>query len=291
LKATALLQSLRALQKKWPRSAWPAELRGWHLHEAEASERDQQWFAALFHLDWVLADARRIRSCAGAATWRQRALTRGGKDPAQRTEVKPRIPPRPPMAKAELIDLGGFYNAGLSETWLPSTTVKSGNDLSELPPKRAESSTACSSTREASSSFRAARWKTWARSFRGKWPTFPSIASASSSTFCTGQRGTRRSARRLGLPGMLRQRRHAGCAIGFRRERARMVVVPAAIADHIGSVRGLPGANTASRAVGMAVRLYQMRWFNQLRDVEIRSLDFYSSMARPAPFLLAVTAE
>jgi len=51
------------------------------------------------------------------------------------------------------------------------------------------------------------------------------------------------------------------------------------------------GSNPASRAVGMAVRLYEMSWVNPLADVEIASIDFISTMEKPAPFLIAITGE
>jgi hypothetical protein len=41
------------------------------------------------------------------------------------------IPPRPAAARAQLLDLTKFYNAGLKETWLPDATP--GSDLAELP--------------------------------------------------------------------------------------------------------------------------------------------------------------
>ena len=40
-----------------------------------------------------------------------------------------------------------------------------------------------------------------------------------------------------------------------------------------------------------SVRLYKRTWENPLPNVEIKSLDFISSMANPSPLLIAVTAE
>jgi len=51
------------------------------------------------------------------------------------------------------------------------------------------------------------------------------------------------------------------------------------------------GNNVASRALGMAVRIYQMPWVNSLPEVEIESIDFLSNMEKAAPFLIAITAE
>jgi hypothetical protein len=51
------------------------------------------------------------------------------------------------------------------------------------------------------------------------------------------------------------------------------------------------GHNTASRALGLTVKLYQMTWLNPLPDVEVQRLDFRSTMENPAPFLIAITVE
>ncbi len=47
----------------------------------------------------------------------------------------PKIPPRDPKARPELIDLSKHYTAALTESWHPASNMagETGNDLSELP--------------------------------------------------------------------------------------------------------------------------------------------------------------
>jgi hypothetical protein len=51
------------------------------------------------------------------------------------------------------------------------------------------------------------------------------------------------------------------------------------------------GENPFSRSQGQTIRLFLTLWKNVEPDVEIESIDYVSSMAEPAPFLVAVTAE
>jgi hypothetical protein len=49
------------------------------------------------------------------------------------------------------------------------------------------------------------------------------------------------------------------------------------------------GTNEASAKAGMVLRIYRTSWVNPHPDLEVASLDFASSMAGSAPFLLALT--
>ena len=51
------------------------------------------------------------------------------------------------------------------------------------------------------------------------------------------------------------------------------------------------GQNAISRGAGQSLRLFLTSWTNSAPEVEIQSLDFVSSMAVPAPFLIAITLE
>ncbi len=51
------------------------------------------------------------------------------------------------------------------------------------------------------------------------------------------------------------------------------------------------GQNGVSSRSGQSLRLFLSTWTNPAPGVEIQSLDFVSSMAVPAPFLIAITAE
>lgn len=51
------------------------------------------------------------------------------------------------------------------------------------------------------------------------------------------------------------------------------------------------GENPFSRRQGRTIRLFLTLWKNVAPDLEIESIDYVSSMAEPAPFLVAITAE
>ncbi|HWV99830.1 MAG TPA: hypothetical protein VNZ64_09085 [Candidatus Acidoferrum sp.] len=51
------------------------------------------------------------------------------------------------------------------------------------------------------------------------------------------------------------------------------------------------GQNETSKRAGNSIRLFLTTWTNLVPNVEIESLDFVSSMANPAPFLIAITAD
>jgi hypothetical protein len=58
-----------------------------------------------------------------------------------------------------------------------------------------------------------------------------------------------------------------------------------------GLVIAWQGANGKSRPQGKTVRVFTTAVANPRPEVEIASLDFVSTMAQAAPFLLAITAE
>jgi hypothetical protein len=51
------------------------------------------------------------------------------------------------------------------------------------------------------------------------------------------------------------------------------------------------GENPASKSQGQSIRLFLTQWTNVVPDVEIESIDYVSSMAEPAPFVVAISAE
>ncbi len=55
--------------------------------------------------------------------------------------------------------------------------------------------------------------------------------------------------------------------------------------------RGLRPAWTGTNSAGANVQLFHQQWTNPRSDAEIESIDFVSTMNRPAPFLLAITLE
>jgi hypothetical protein len=51
------------------------------------------------------------------------------------------------------------------------------------------------------------------------------------------------------------------------------------------------GTNEASEKAGMSLRVYSSSWTNPQPDDVIKSIDYVSTMATPAPFLIAITLE
>jgi hypothetical protein len=51
------------------------------------------------------------------------------------------------------------------------------------------------------------------------------------------------------------------------------------------------GENEVSKKGGRSLRLFMTTWTNLIPDVAIETIDFTSSMASPAPFLIAITVE
>jgi len=51
------------------------------------------------------------------------------------------------------------------------------------------------------------------------------------------------------------------------------------------------GQNAVSKRAGRYLRLFLTTWTNVAPDIEGASIDYVSSMAGPAPFLIAITAE
>ncbi|MBI4327347.1 MAG: hypothetical protein HY674_19100, partial [Chloroflexi bacterium] len=51
------------------------------------------------------------------------------------------------------------------------------------------------------------------------------------------------------------------------------------------------GTNRVNKAAGTSIHVYKRTWPNPRADVAIESIDFVSKMARPAPFLIAVTVD
>jgi WD40 repeat protein len=278
------------LRRKWPGEFLPAPAAAWHLREAEASEKDHQWFAAVFHWN------RALREEPTNATWRSRReaaarrLATSDSSAARPADLAAKIPPRSPGARPQLIDLTDYYNASLTETWLPSKTITTGNDLSALPrgvqrfngtefdvrgliqlagsgleeiggkfPRQVASIRIGRKSRRLHFLFGAV-WDTKVRTQIGGYRIHLANGESRESKLIYGDnvREWWSSSPRLQLPG-------------------------AALAWE--------GSNAASRELGLVLRLYQMTWLNPAPEVEITALDFFSTLEKPAPFLIAITTE
>jgi WD40 repeat protein len=290
LPAPEQLAAWQTLRTKWPEAFVPTQPQHWHLRQAELCAQAHLDFAELFHVDRLLA-------AGGDAAWaRRRAelvarLTSTPAPPPQPPANKLRIPPRPSSVGPELIDLGPFYNGSLTETWLPSATVRSGNDLAELPASVQRFNGVLFDARgviQLSSAALENLGAGWPREINA----IPINRKCARLHFLHGAAwdapfGTEIGGYRVHYADGQTQE----IKLVFGKNVRQWWTPPQGAPLTLEAAVAWQGANAASRAVGMAIRLYQMAWKNRRPDVEIRSLDFYSAMAQPAPFLLAITAE
>jgi WD40 repeat protein len=277
------------------RATYPAEFSSlnvalWHQNEAKASEEERQAWAALFHWTRALAadpqddKLRQKREAAAAALAAEQDAALRNPAVAQRIAVRPtNAPPR-------LIDLSAYYNAALSETWFPTNTVPLGSDLSELPqgvqkfgPTEFDVRGLIQLTSSAVENLGAA----FPRQING----IPVHRHCRRLHFLHGTAwdtlyGTEIGGYRIHF--VNGEQREIKLIFGLNvREWLSTTQSPLTT----GAAVAWQGANGASRGLGLTVRVYQMTWMNPLPDVAIASVDFFSSMARPAPFLIALTVE
>jgi hypothetical protein len=278
------------LKKKSPHSFESPDLSGWHQQAAGEYEKSKDWFGAEFHWGQALAlqpGETRIRAGHERAA---RELARSEAVAARGEELPRRIPARPAGARAQLLDLSAHYNAALTETWLPTNVVASGNDLSALP--------------RGVQKFGGVEFDV-----RGVIQLSGGALENSGGKFPREVREIRvgRPCRKIhflhGASWSARAGTHIGSYIvhyagGESREvkilfgqNVREWLAPPAPQLLTGAAVAWEGSNRASRALGLSVRLYQMTWLNPLPGTEVQYIDFKSAMENAAPFLIAITVE
>jgi hypothetical protein len=235
---------------------------------------------------WELAFTNRVRAAelTPARIFAAPATRAGnaGKKPAG----KARVAARDPAARKQLLDLTEFYNARLDEAWHGNR----GNDLIELP--------------------------SGLQTFNGVEFDVRGIVQLCSQSGASAKYPVMVK----GIPVQQKcQRLHFLHAAGFgtvadEGKQIGMYVVhyatnqmrleipiryghevrnwhvlgkePAAPAD---LVVAWTGQNALTRVGGREIRLFLTTWTNTTPDIEIKSLDYVSSMSLPAPFLVAIT--
>lgn len=259
----------------------------WHFARAERLLSDALWFGARFHVERLaklgVVDARLREWDAKAAGELARSET---------VELPPApIPPRSPGARANLIDLAGYYNASLAETWLPTNYVGRGNDLSQLPIGVQKFNGVLFDVRGLIQLSGSAL-----ENLGGKFPKqITGIVVDRKATNVHFLQGAAWDARYGTVIGNYvvhyanGEKREAKIVFGknvrdwWFPPTQPQITMEAAVAWQ--------GHNPATRHMGMAVRIYQYRWTNPLPEEKIATIDFVSAMEKPAPFLLAVTTE
>ncbi len=291
LKSEAWRAVWQKLHAKHGEQFAPADVAVWHRREATLAETNRQWFAARFHWDRLFTarpsdKSLRDRRDQAALEWQQ-AEALAARDP----EVPRRIAERVAGARAGLLDLTGFYNAGLSESWLPSSVVNSGNDLSALP-RGVQKLGGVEFDVRGLIQLSGGALENLGGLFPRQIRALPVNQKCRRLHFLHGAAWNDKFGTHIGSY-------HINYAGGLRRE-VRIVFgenirdwwfAPGQQAVTPGAAVAWEGGNAASRELGLAVRIYQMSWVNPLPDVEVLSIDFRSAMAKPAPFLIAISAE
>jgi len=290
LSPETLRQHWQALKSKFP-SAFAAQgLSQWHPRTAALGETSQDWFAAGFHWERALAlqpGEERFRASqerAARELARLETTTVRGKDAASN------IPPRSAEVRAELIDLSDHYNAALTETWLPTGVVATGNDLSALPQGVRKFNGVEFDVRGIIQLAGGAL-----ENLGGKFPReaggIPIGRACRKIHFLHGAAWSARAGTPIGSY-VVRyadgESREVRIVFG---QNVREWLAPPAPQLMTGAAVAWEGSNPASRALGLSVRLYQMTWLNPLAGGEVQVIDFKSTMENPAPFLIAITVE
>jgi hypothetical protein len=280
-----LLADWRRLRTNVTFAATPATQ--WHAARAARLFGDALWFGVRFHVERL---AKLGAVDARLREWEAKAAAELAR--SERPEQQPApILPRSPGAPANLIDLGGFYNASLAETWLPTNYAGRGNDLSQLPIGLQKFNGVPFDVRGVVQLSGSAL-----ENLGGKFPKqVTGIAIDRGATNVHFLQGAAWDA----LYGTVIGKYVIHYANGEKRE-AKIVFgknvrdwwfPPTQPQITMEAAVAWQGYNSASRDVGMAVRIYQYRWTNPLPNEKIARIDFVSAMEKPAPFLLAVTTE
>jgi hypothetical protein len=286
--ADALQKLWQSLKLKFPVEFEATDLLNWHRHTAEISEQSADWFSAFFHWKCALTLAPGEDRFRAARERAEHELARLEVSTGHHPEL--RIPARPSTTRSQLIDLSEHYNAALTETWLPTGGVATGHDLSALPRGIQKFGGVEFDIRGIVQLSGGA-----VENAGGKFPR-------GINTIHVGQ-----ACRRIHFLHGAAWSALAGTPVGsyvvhYASGESREVRIIfgqnvrewlAAPAPQLttGAAVAWEGANAASRALGLSVRLYQMTWKNPLPDAEVRAIDFKSMMENPAPFLIAVTVE
>ena len=199
-----------------------------------------------------------------------------------------RFPARAPGARKQLLDLTSFYNAGLRESWHGNKS----NDLAVLPKGLQRFGGVefdvrgiiqlCSQT-PASTNYPAL---VMGMPVHQPCPRlhFLHAAGFGSPADDGKQIGTyvvhfATNQMRLEIP------------IGYGREVRNWHSQAGEPAAPEGLTVAWQGENAVSKRAGRSIRLFLTTWTNPAPALEIESIDFVSSMAGPAPFLIAITVE
>ena len=196
------------------------------------------------------------------------------------------LPPRDPGARQELLDLTGFYNAGLNEAWHGNR----GNDLIELP--------------SGLQTFGGVEFDV-----RGIIQLCSQSPAAAKYPAMVKDIPVHQTCQRLhflhaaGFGSRADEGKQIGMYVVHYATNQMRLEIPIRYGHEVrnwhllGNEPAAPedltvawtGQNALTRVGGRSIRLFLTTWTNTAPEIEIRRLDFVSSMALPAPFLIAIT--
>jgi hypothetical protein len=199
-----------------------------------------------------------------------------------------RFPPRDPTAGKELLDLTGFYNAMLTESWHGRTD----NDLAALPTGVqvlggiqfdvrgiVQLGSKSDSVSKFPSQVLGIKVRQQCRHLYFLHAAGFGSAADEGKTIGTYVVHFGANNMRLEIP------------IVYGRDVRNWHTLPGEPAPGPELKVGWTGANPVSRKAGTSLRLFLTTWTNLAPEVEIESIDYVSSMGLAAPFLIAVTAD
>ena len=265
----------------------PASPADWHAARATRLENAHAWFGLRFHAERL----KQMKAATDRAeAWDERAARELAKAEAAPAETAS-MPARSPKATPNLIDLSSFYNVSLTQTWLPIKDIGRSNDLAQLPSGLQKFAGVPFDVRGLIQLSGSAL-----ENLGGRFPKqVAGIPVNRKGTNIHFLHGTAWDALYGTVIGRYRINYVNGesrdAKIIFGRNVRDWWFPPTQPQLTMGAAVAWQDSNPASRQLGMAVRIYKFTWNNLLPDVEIKSIDFESTMEKPAPFLLAITLE
>lgn len=265
------------------------DLLEWHRREAAASAETKHWFAAHFHV-------RRALALTPEDTNLQHRLQMAAAELAETNGlsthelVMARFPPRDVRAKPEQIDLTEFYNATLGETWHLGATD---NHLGGVPQGLVTLAGVQFDVRGVIQLAGGALGRRFPESVED----IPIRLKCRRIHFlhASGYAGGLPSGLKIGLyrlhyaDGQTRE-------ISIRKDHQvrdwwnQPHMSPPLPLSSNDSVLAWSGTNPAMQNRS-SLNLFRTTWENSLPDVEIKSIEYMSSMTQAAPFLIAITLE
>ncbi|EEF59006.1 hypothetical protein [Pedosphaera parvula] len=210
------------------------------------------------------------------------------KAPATAKSAPARFPARDRQAKPGQLDLGKFYNTSLTESWLGSA----GHSLAELP-----------------SGLQTLGWVDWdirgVVQLAGKSPSSKKFPEQAKDIQVHQKCQRLHFLHAAGFGAASDEGTQIGTYIIHLATSNKQLEVPIIYGHDVRNWHVLPGeppapedlvvawtgSNEVSKDKNMKIRLFETTWINPAPDVEVQSVDFVSSMAGPAPFLIGITAE